>query len=99
VRAGRPRVVGSVGRLVQLCGDDCHGRFVALRGFHLLAGRGVNLISDALVAFGTVSPNAVANAIDYAKILRRSRDAVICVYDGAGNLIETHEHKGDFKEW
>ena len=37
VRAGGPRVVGSVGRLVQLCGDDCHGRFVALRGFHLLA--------------------------------------------------------------
>jgi hypothetical protein len=26
-------------------------------------------------------------------------DAVIRVYDGAGNVIETHEHKGDFKEW
>jgi hypothetical protein len=23
---------------------------------------------------------------------------VICVYDDAGNVIETHEHKGDFKE-
>ena len=23
---------------------------------------------------------------------------VICVYDGAGNVIETHEHTGDFKE-
>ena len=21
------------------------------------------------------------------------------VYDDAGNLIQTHEHKGDFKEW
>ena len=21
------------------------------------------------------------------------------VYDEAGNVIETHEHKGDFKEW
>jgi len=29
----------------------------------------------------------------------RSHDAVIRVYDDAGNLIETHEHKGDFKEW
>jgi len=29
----------------------------------------------------------------------RSRDAVIRVYDEAGNVIETHEHKGDFKEW
>jgi YD repeat-containing protein len=26
-------------------------------------------------------------------------DAVIYVYDDAGNLIETHEHAGDFKEW
>ena len=29
----------------------------------------------------------------------RSHDAVIRVYDDAGNVIETHEHKGDFKEW
>ncbi len=26
-------------------------------------------------------------------------DAVIRVYDEAGNVIETHEHMGDFKEW
>jgi hypothetical protein len=25
-------------------------------------------------------------------------DTVIRVYDAAGNVIETHEHKGDFKE-
>jgi hypothetical protein len=29
---------------------------------------------------------------------RRSHDAVIRVYDAAGNVIATHEHKGDFKE-
>ena len=29
----------------------------------------------------------------------RSHNAVIRVYDEAGNVIETHEHKGDFKEW
>ncbi len=29
----------------------------------------------------------------------RSHDAVIRVYDAAGNVIETHEHKGDLKEW
>jgi hypothetical protein len=28
----------------------------------------------------------------------RSRDAVIRVYDDAGNVIETQERKGDFKE-
>ena len=24
---------------------------------------------------------------------------MIRVYDEAGNVIETHEHKGEFKEW
>jgi len=24
---------------------------------------------------------------------------VIRIYDEAGNVIETHEHAGDFKEW
>jgi hypothetical protein len=34
----------------------------------------------------------------YAQFRSRSHDTVIRVYDAAGNLIETHEHKGDFKE-
>jgi hypothetical protein len=29
----------------------------------------------------------------------RSHDAVIRAYDDAGNVIETHEHAGDFKAW
>jgi len=28
-----------------------------------------------------------------------SHNAVIRVYDAAGNVIETHEHAADFKEW
>jgi hypothetical protein len=28
----------------------------------------------------------------------RSHNAVIRVYDDAGNVIETHEHAGDFRE-
>ena len=43
-------------------------------------------------------PNAVRNAIGYAMHSSRSHDAVIRFYDEAGNVIETHEHKGDFKE-
>jgi hypothetical protein len=39
-------------------------------------------------------PNAISNARSYS----RSHDAVIRVYDDAGNVIEAHEHKGDFKE-
>jgi hypothetical protein len=29
----------------------------------------------------------------------RPYTAVIRVYDAAGNVIETHEHAGDFKDW
>jgi hypothetical protein len=36
---------------------------------------------------------------DYAKFRSRSHDAAIRVYDEAGNVIETHEHKGDFKSF
>jgi hypothetical protein len=62
---------------------------------------GVDLISDAL-PFGRLwygEPNAIANAIDYAKHRSRSHDAVIRVYDAAGNVNETHESAGEFKEW
>jgi hypothetical protein len=44
------------------------------------------------------APNAISNAIGYAKFYSRSHNAVIRVCDEAGNVIETHEHKGDFKE-
>jgi hypothetical protein len=63
--------------------------------------RGVNLISDAL-PFGALwygEPDAIANAIGYAKFFSRSHVAVIRVYNAAGNVIETHEHAGDFREF
>jgi hypothetical protein len=62
---------------------------------------GVDLVSDVL-PFGRLwcgEPDAVTNAISYAKFRSRSHAAVIRVYDEAGNVIETHEHAGDFKEW
>jgi hypothetical protein len=43
-------------------------------------------------------PNAISNAIGYAKHRSRSHDAVIRVYDESGTVIEIHEHPGDFKE-
>ena len=60
--------------------------------------RGVDLISDAL-PFGRLWYTEISHAIGYAKFRSRSHDAVIRVYDEAGNVIETHEHSGDFKEW
>src|SRR6266536_5999568 len=63
--------------------------------------RGFDLISDAL-PFGALwygEPNAISNAIGYAQFYSRSHRAVIRVYDEEGNLIETHEHAGEFKEF
>ena len=75
--------------------------FARLRSPTAQRSRGVDLISDAL-PFGRLwydGPNAASNAIGYASQYSRSHDAVIRVYDEAGNVIETHEHTGDFKEW
>ena len=33
------------------------------------------------------------------EVLQRSHHVVMRVYDEAGNMIETHEHEGEFKEW
>jgi len=63
--------------------------------------RGVDLISGVL-PFGGLwydGPNAASNAIGYASQYSWSYGAVIHVYDERGNVIETHEHADDFKEW
>jgi hypothetical protein len=44
-------------------------------------------------------PDAISNAIGYAKFFSRSHNAVIRVYDETGSMIETHESTGDFKDW
>jgi hypothetical protein len=39
-------------------------------------------------------PDAITNAIGYARFRSRSHNAEIRVYDQAANVIETHEHAG-----
>jgi hypothetical protein len=39
-------------------------------------------------------PDAISNAVNYARFYGRSHEAVIRVYDEAGNVIETHEQAG-----
>jgi hypothetical protein len=60
--------------------------------------RDVDLISDAL-PFGRLWYLEVSEAIGYAQFYSRSHDTVIRVYHDAGNVIETHEHAGNFKDW
>ena len=62
---------------------------------------GFDLSSDAL----RYSPlwyrgsNPIVDAVHDAESYSRSHPVVIRVYDTEGNVIGTHEHKGDFKEW
>jgi hypothetical protein len=63
--------------------------------------RGFDLVCDVL-PFGRLwygEPNGIENAVGYAQFYSRAESAVIRVYDEAGNVIETHERKGDVKEW
>jgi len=46
------------------------------------------------VRCGTPGQMQISNAISFVKFYSRSHYAVIRVYDEAGNVIETHEHKG-----
>jgi len=50
------------------------------------------------IGCGVASRTQSASAIDYAKFRSRSHDALIRVYDEAGNVIETHQRAGEFKE-
>jgi hypothetical protein len=59
--------------------------------------RGVDLISDAL-PFGRLWYTSPDDAVSYARFFSQSNDTVIRVWDEAGNVIETGEHSGDFKE-
>jgi hypothetical protein len=59
--------------------------------------RGFDLISEAL-PFGRLWYIKPDDAIECAKFRSRPHDAVIRVYDEAGDVIETHEYKGEFKE-
>jgi hypothetical protein len=77
--------------------QKCHQLFIRAQS-EALTTRGVDRISDAL-PFGRLWYEQAPDAVEYAKFYSRSHEAVIRVYDEAGNVIETHEHAGEFREW
>jgi hypothetical protein len=62
---------------------------------------GFDLVSDRLRRgpIWYAGPDAVRGAVAYAKYRSRSHRAIIRVFNETGNVIETHQHKGDFKQW
>ena len=89
-RSGKPQTLSQNYRL----GAKCTFTKSARAG--IIAA--LNLISDVL-RFGRLWYDRSDHAIGYATHSSGSADAVIRVYDSAGNVIETHEHECDFKEW
>ena len=59
----------------------------------------VIVLGDDFVRGSAKEAPVTPTRLGYAKFYSRSDDAVIPVHDEAGNVIQTHEHKGDFKEW
>jgi hypothetical protein len=48
--------------------------------------------TEFLSRFAGNESDTAGNAISYAEFYSRSQDALLRVYDEAGNVIETHEH-------
>ena len=62
---------------------------------------GFDLIGDRLQdgPIWYAGPDAVRRAVAYTKYrCSRSHRAIIRVFYESGNVLETHEHAGDFKE-
>jgi len=59
---------------------------------------GADLISDVL-PFGRLWYTKPNDAIDYAKFFSRSHDAVVRVYDAAGNVDRAARGRGSVKAW
>jgi hypothetical protein len=54
-----------------------------------------NLLFSSVRSALTAEQDSIGNA----KFRSRAHDPVVSVYDAAGNVIEAHEHKSDFKDW
>ena len=62
-------------------------------GFDLIGNR----LQDGPIWYA--GADAIRRAVAYAKYRSRSHRAIIRVFYEAANVLETHEHKDDFKEW
>jgi hypothetical protein len=61
---------------------------------------GFDLIGDRL-PLGLLwfeGPDALVDAVIYAKFYSRSHPAIIRVFDGSGAVVGTHESTGDFRD-
>jgi hypothetical protein len=79
------------------CGDAAKSekKSVQHRPFYLIRTPGIGRFGQPCFRLPTGGSRSFHAAKDSAL---KANDAVIRVYDEAGNVIETHEHAGDFRE-
>jgi hypothetical protein len=70
-----------------------YGAFVLLTTLSVSA-----LVTLALFVGGIFPARRKPRGLRISKVYSPSHHAVIRAYDAAGNVIETHQHAGDFKE-
>ena len=104
-KRARPVLKASLSLVEQRWGKSDRRKY-STRAIHIYEIRpradkhGFDLSGDAL----RYSPlwyrgsNAIVDAVRYARSCSRSNPVVIRVYDATGNMIETLEYKGEFKE-
>jgi hypothetical protein len=56
-------------------------------------------IARARSELDMIPPSDCALVLRVKRFSSRSQECCDSVYDEAGNVIETQEHKGDFREW
>jgi hypothetical protein len=55
-------------------------------------------MDPAQICSPVLMSHEMSGTVQRIELFSRSHDAVIRVYDAAGNVIEMHEHAGKFKE-
>ena len=100
VEASSDKLLGDANSRMEMSANPAHDVYeIRPRkerdGFDLIGDR----LQDGPIWYA--GPDAVRRAVAYAKYRSRSRShrAIIRVFYEAGNVIETHEHGDDFKEW
>ena len=69
-----------------------------MRQFYRSADRRCVDLVETPLSFGGYGIRIANAAVGYARFFSRSHDAVIRVFDVAGNVIEIHKYTGDFKD-
>jgi hypothetical protein len=99
MREGKPRWQNSSARVRPDIGRWSFEEISpAYQNNSLRSTNGPTPVPQTRSAFHPLAQDSAFRRRDGRQFYSRSHDPVIRVYDAAGNLIETHEHKGESRE-